>query len=134
MGSSSRASLGSSLFLGPSWKPRRSWRRLAFRFLPPALPFQGLGDLLGHVVLVVLGEEGVGPEDAARIDHAFRDDTLPLPKEVWDDAGIGDPHRLVRIGDAELDGGRAVPLDGPRLDETAQPEALAGRDALLGDV
>ncbi len=62
---------------------------------------QAVGDFLRHVILVVLGQHGVGLEDAVSRECAFRDDALLLAKQVRQDAGIGHRHRFFLVGDRE---------------------------------
>ena len=65
-----------------------------FLALPVALTPQGIGDLARHVVLVVLGEHRVGPEEAGRFEDAFGDDALPFPEQVGQQAADTGPGRL----------------------------------------
>src|SRR5438105_3177850 len=45
---------------------------------PMTLLLQSLGHLAGHVVLVMLGENGIGPEYAGADEHALGHDPLPF--------------------------------------------------------
>ena len=92
---------------------------------------EGLGDLGGHVVLVVLGEHGVGEEAAGSVELAFGDHALALAEEVGEDAGVADGDGLDGVGDGELDGRAGAALEAALGDEAAEADALAGRDVLL---
>src|SRR5258708_22829357 len=72
---------------------------LSVLFLPVARPFQCVGDLLGHVVLVMLGEHAIGLERTRWLDHPFGDHALPLAEQIGQDALIGDRDRILAVGD-----------------------------------
>ncbi len=61
------------------WRPARA-------FLPAAGFFQRLDHFFRHVALVMLGEHGVGVEDAAGLELAFGHHALPFAEQVWHDA------------------------------------------------
>src|SRR3954453_16578541 len=61
---------------------RRSVRFGAVIVLPVALLLQGVGDVLWHVGLVMLGEHRVGLEHARGVERALGDDALPFAKQV----------------------------------------------------
>ena len=84
--------------------PYRSFRHraLGLAVLPDALLLEGLGDFGGHVVLVVLGEHGVGEEAARRHRAAFGHHALALAEEVGKNAGVADGNGLGGVGDGEL--------------------------------
>src|ERR1700690_251107 len=71
--------------------------------LPVPLLLQGLDNLARHVILVVLGEHGVGLEQAARLDIALGDDALPLAEQVGHNALEADRNVLVAVGDLKAD-------------------------------
>src|SRR5438128_1831908 len=48
--------------------------------LPAALSFERVGNLFGHIGLVVLGQHRVGPEQTAGVERALRDHALPFPE------------------------------------------------------
>src|SRR6056297_819775 len=71
---------------GPTRPPRRSPRPgLGGARAEMTLLLQRLGDLLGHVLLVVLGEHLLGLENAAD-QPALGDDALPFAEQVRQDA------------------------------------------------
>jgi hypothetical protein len=57
-------------------------------FLPAAGSFQRVDDLARHISLIVLGEDGIGRKYPACTELAFRNDSLPFPEEVRDNALI----------------------------------------------
>src|SRR5258707_12494817 len=71
--------------------------------LPMALLLERVGDLFRHVGLVVLGEHGVGLEQAVAIERAFRHPALPFAKKVGENTGIGERDRLLAGGPVETD-------------------------------
>ena len=68
---------------------------------PVALLLQRVGDFLRHVVLVVLGQHGVGLEPAAGLERAFGDHALPFAEQVRQDALIADRDSAVAVGHLE---------------------------------
>ena len=68
---------------------------------------QSLGDLGGHIILVVLGQDLVRPEHAVGPEAPLSHDSLSFPEEVGQDAHIGDRGRRRAVGQLELDLGRA---------------------------
>ena len=89
-----------------------------------------------HVVLVVLGEDFIGTENAVRAERAARNHPLFLAEEVGQDAGVSDgKRRMLKIGDAKTHG-EAVTLARERmlLDHTADADAgLLQRHRFFGD-
>ena len=63
---------------------------LAVIVLPMPRLLQGIGDLLGHIGLVVFGENGVGGEHARAVERAFGDHALPFAEQIRQHALIGD--------------------------------------------
>ncbi len=106
---------------------------LAVIVLPVALLLQGIGDVLRHVGLVVLGEHGVGAEHARRIERAFGDDALPLAEQIRQDALVGDRQRRAAVGDGEGHREIVAALQRALLHQAAEAETLAGTEMLLGD-
>ena len=106
-------------------------RSLALPSLPDALLLEGLGDFGGHVVLVVLGEHGVGKEAAGGIELAFGHHALALAEEIGKDAGVADGNGLGGVGDGERHGQSLAALQAAVGDEAAEADALAGRDLLF---
>jgi hypothetical protein len=49
---------------------------------PNALPFEPVGNVLGHVALVMFGEHSVGMKEAWALHRALGHDTLPFPEEI----------------------------------------------------
>src|ERR1700724_1742964 len=82
--------------LCPSLRSRTDF--LSVFFLPVARAFQGVGDLLGHVVLVVLGEHAIGLERAGWPDHPFGDHALSLAEQIRQEALIGDRYGILAVG------------------------------------
>ena len=100
--------------------------------LPVSLLLQGVGDILGHIGLVMLGQHSVGPEDAGGIQRAFGDDALPFTEQVRQNSLVGDRQRGAAVGDAEIDREIVAAHQRARLHQAAEAEPLAGRDVLLG--
>jgi hypothetical protein len=81
----------------------------------------------------MLGQDFVGPEPAVVRQRPVRDDPLPLPEQVGQDAGVDNRDDLGVVGQRELDferAGRA--FDAAVNDQTADAETaplggLAGR-------
>src|ERR1700704_1144318 len=107
---------------------------LSVFFFPVARPLQGVGYLLGHVALVMLGEHAVGLERAGRLDHPFGDHTLALAEQIRQKALIGDRNGVLAIGHVETHRQIAAAHDAARLDQTAEPNAAAGCHVLFDDV
>src|SRR5690348_17059976 len=86
-----------------------------------------VGDFLGHVGLVVLGQHLRRGESAAA-HVAGRDHALSLAEQVGKDAGVLHAHVLEAVGDREVGGERARhPVHAAFLDDAAQPERRARR-------
>ena len=49
----------------------------------------------------MLGQHGIGLEDAGRIERAFGDDALPFAKQVRQNSLVGDRQRGAAVGDGE---------------------------------
>ena len=64
---------------------------------------QRVGHLLGHVILIMLGEHGIGLENAAAIERPFRHHALPFAEQVGQDALIRHGYRVVAVSDLEFD-------------------------------
>src|ERR1700730_4967297 len=98
MAPSSRPASRRSLW---TWLDRdRVWRR---GLLPVSLLLQGFDHLARHVILVMLGEHGVGHKGAPRLDASLGDDALPFAKQVGHDAVVADRNVLVAIGHLEAE-------------------------------
>src|SRR4051812_30545388 len=76
------------------------WRR---GFLPVSLFLQGFDHLAWHVILIMLGEHGLGPERAARLDMPLGYHALPLAEQVGHDPHVADRNVLVAVGHREAD-------------------------------
>src|SRR5580704_12242184 len=107
---------------------------LLVRVLPMPLLLQGVGNFLGHVGFVVLGEHVVGPKYACAIECAFRHDALPLAKQVRQNTLIGDRDRPMAVGHLEADRKTVTAGHASGRDEPAKPNAGAGSDMLLDHV
>ena len=103
-------------------------------FLPAAGLFQGVDDFLRHVALVMLGEHGVGIEDAARLELAFGHHALPFAEQVGHDALIAHRDVVLAVGHFEADAQIVAALDAAGLDQSADANARAGREMLFGHV
>src|SRR6476659_927630 len=71
--------------------------------LPVALTPQGIGYLARHIILIVLCQYAVGPENARCVQDTFGDDTLAFAKEIRQQAAILDRDRALRIHHLEGD-------------------------------
>src|ERR1700722_422008 len=107
------------------------WRR---GFLPVTLFLQGLDDLARHVILVVLGEHGVGRKGAPRLDMALGDHALPFAEQVGHDAAVADQNVLVAVGHLEAELQIVAALQAAHLHHAAEAHALAWRGLVLGDI
>ncbi len=110
-----------------------SWAKLCLA-LPVALPPQGVRHLAGHVVLVMLGEDGIGPENARALEHALGHDPLPFPEKIGQQALIAHLDRGLRIDNLEGDLLVGAALHGAFLHETAEADARAGLHVLCLNV
>ena len=81
---------------------RGSTRLGAVVVLPVALLLQRVGDILGHVGLVMLGQHGIGLEHAGGIERAFGDDALPFAEQVGQNSLVGDRQRGAAVGDLKF--------------------------------
>ena len=99
-----------------------------------ALLLQGVGDLLRHVGLVVLGEHAVGPERAGRVEGALGDHALPFAEEIGQQALIGDRDGALAVGDVEADGEAVAALHAAFLHQPADADARPRLDLLLDHV
>ena len=97
-----------------------------------ALLLQGIGDVLGHVGLVMFCQYGIGLEDPGGVEHAFGDDALPFAKQVGQNSLVGDRQRGAAVGDAEIHRKIVAAHQRARLHQAAEAKTLAGRDLLLG--
>src|SRR5450631_856465 len=104
------------------------------RLLPVALLLQRLDDFPRHVVLVMLGEHGIGLEQAIRLDMALGDDALPLTKQVGHDSPVVDGNILVAVSHLETDLQIVAALQAAHLHHAAQTNALSRRSLVVGDV
>src|SRR4051794_6142063 len=57
--------------------------------LPVALLLQRVGDVLGHVGFIMLGEHGVGLEHAGAIERAFGDHALAFAEQIGENSLVG---------------------------------------------
>src|SRR5690242_13722575 len=102
--------------------------------LPVTLSFERVGDLAGHVGLVMTREDRVGQEHARGFEHALRHDPLPLPEQIRQEPLIAHRDRAVRIRDFEgHDLGIAAP-DRALLHKPAKAEPRPRLDPLGSDV
>src|SRR5258708_12746305 len=88
---------------GASLRPALS-RNACFLFvfvLPMSLLLQAVGDLLRHIVLVVLGEHAVGAKRAHWIEGAFGNDPLSFPEQLREQALIAPGDRPPPARDLE---------------------------------
>ncbi len=99
-----------------------------------ALLLQRVGDLARHIGLVMLGEHGIGAEPARPLEHAFGDNALPFAEEIGQQAGIADHCPGLAICHGEADALVGTTLDRTGLDQAAEAQACAGREALLDDL
>ena len=97
-----------------------------------ALLLQRVGDFLRHVGLVMLGKHGVSLEHTGGIERALGDDALPFAEQIRQDALIGDRQLGAAIRNLERHREIVAALQRARLDQAAEPEALARADMLLG--
>src|ERR1700722_16659557 len=105
-------------------------RRAVF-FFPEPLLLQGIGDVLGHVVLVMLSKHGVGLEHAGSIERTFRDDALPFPKKVRQNSLVGNRQGGAAVADLEPDHQIVTAYERSGLHQAAKPEPLARLNMLL---
>src|SRR3981081_600605 len=108
------------------------WRRGGL--LPVSLLFQGFDDFPRHVILVVLGEHGVGLESAAGLDVSFGDDALPFAEQVGHDTLITDRNILVAVGHRKADLKIVAALKATHLHQAAKANALSWSRLAVGDV
>src|SRR6201987_3029444 len=57
---------------------------------PVPLLLQLVGDFLGHVGLVMLGEHSVGAEHAGTVERTFGDHALPFAEQIGEDSLVSD--------------------------------------------
>ena len=99
-----------------------------------ALLLQGVGDLLRHVGLVVLGEHAVGLERAGRLERAFGHHALPFAEQIGQQTLIGDRERVLAVGHVEADVEVLAAHDAARRDQSADAHAHARLELLLDHV
>ena len=112
--------------------PLSARRLLLVIVLPVALLLQRVGDVLGHIGLVVLGEHGVGLEHAGRVERAFGDHALPFAEQVRENSLIGHRQGRAAIGDLEADREIVAAHQRAVLHQAAEPEPLARRNMFFG--
>src|SRR6056297_2045493 len=89
---------------GGIWTKKKAGARSAVAaMLEHTLFLERVHDFLGHVILVMLGEDLGGDEDPAII-RSGADHALILGKEIGQQPLEGDRHRRAAIGDAETHG------------------------------
>ena len=91
--------------------------------LPAAGILQRVGDFLGHIGFIVLGEDLRGHEGAIGCETAFGDHPLTFAEQVGQNAVKADRYRAGEIGHAEQCR-RAGLTDAALLDQSAEPESL----------
>ncbi len=89
------------------------------------LLLQGIGDILGHVVLVVFGEHGVSLENAGSVERTFGNHALPFAEQVGQNSLIGNRQRRAAVGDLESNLQIFPAHERARLHQAAEPEPLA---------
>src|SRR4051794_35517356 len=102
--------------------------------LPVSLLFQGFDHLARHVILIVPGEHGLGPERAARLDMSLGDHALPFAEQIRHDAYVADRNILVAVGDFETNLQIVATLEATHLDHAAKTNALSRRGLVVGYV
>src|SRR5262249_31729480 len=108
---------------------------LASVLVPPMpLLLEGIGNLLRHVIFVVLGEHVVGLEHAVAVERAFRHNTLPFAEQVWQDALIGNRNGAVSVRHLEANRKGLAAGKAARSDESAEANASTRSDVFLGHV
>src|SRR5664279_1390289 len=108
------------------------WRRRGL--LPVSLLLQGLDNFPRHVILVVLGEHGLGLEGAAGLDMALGDHALPLADQVGHDTLVADRDVLVAVGHLEADLQIVAALKAAHLHHAAEANALSRSRLVVGDI
>src|ERR1700689_360038 len=78
-------------------------RLLAVFVVPEALLLQRVRKVPRHVVLVVLGQHGVGPEHAGGVERALGDDALTFAKQIGENSLVGNRQRGAVVADLEAD-------------------------------
>src|SRR5262249_44059752 len=102
--------------------------------LPVALLLQSVGDVLGHIGLVVLGEHAVGPKYTSRIEGAFGDHALPFAEKIRQQALIGDWDRTLAVGHLETDGKAVAAQNAALLHEAADANTRPRFDVFFDHV
>ena len=91
-----------------------------------------IGDFLGHIILVVLGQNVCGEKRAVSDDATLGDNALPLAEKVGQNAGIKRRHFRSAVMDDEhvvL----SVLLPGLFEHQPAQPDRRARRNLAFGN-
>ena len=96
------------------------------------LLLQRVGDVLRHIVLVVLGKHSVRPENAGWIERAFGDHALPFAKQIRKNSLVGNRQGRAVVSDQEADRKIVAAHQRPPLYEAAETEPLAGWNVLFG--
>src|SRR5690606_25703901 len=97
-----------------------------FGVLPDSLVLEAVGDFLGHVVLVVLGQHRVRHEGSVGGDRSLGDDPLALAAKIGQDAMIAHGTAGSSVTDRKADF-RPSPADYRAfVDQPAEPDPLAG--------
>ena len=82
----------------------------------------------------MFGEDGVGVEHADAVERPFGDHPLPFAKQVGQHALIGDRQFTLAVGHLETNFQIVAAHQAARLHQSAEPDARAGGDVLLGDI
>ncbi len=98
------------------------------------LLLERVSDLLGHVLLVVLGQHAVSLEHAGAVERTCGHDALAFTEEVWQQALIGDPNGAFAVGHVKTDLEIVATLDAAFFDEAAKPDAGTSGDMLFSHV
>src|SRR5271155_2962188 len=77
---------------------------LAVVVFPMPRLLQRVGDLFGHIDLVVFGKNSVSSENTGTVERAFGDDALPFAEQIRQHALIGDRDLALAVGDFEAHG------------------------------
>src|SRR5215471_155975 len=75
---------------------------------PSALLLEFVGDVLGHVSLVVFGEHCIGMKEAWSLHRALGHDALSFTEEIRQQSGVADLDVVLQVGHREDDGRRST--------------------------
>src|ERR1700735_2352468 len=101
---------------------------LAVVVLPMARLLQRVGDLFGHIGLVVFGKDSVSSENAGTVERAFGDDALPFAEQIGQHTLIGDRDLALAVGDFETHGEATAAHQTAVLDQAAETNACTRPD------